>query len=760
MLSSGANCNMDMLINKGLFSYIDSKKRKGSQELYLAFPVVAFKIQLIGSFNNENPISGAVNRLNKYYHSDEYLLDDKRRRDEDEHYRKESQKSIPARIAEDLALSEDFIRCVLEHEELKKEQSLQEPDNDSEDGQPQERHEKVIENFYAFYDRISHQFLPWMINEEDFDCMKEDVSNPSKYRATLGDSSYKRIVYLNAVDDDYRRDGPNQEEIEVLMWDHKDELIGKVRYSVLEWGSHFHLLTGCFYFHNNPYSYSVMNPFRQTTNQWMTTSVQEWAKNGAQYGIDLAEELDKIKPKEDGGIAKKSKSEADLDEKLKKFVSACKGNRKIINELIPRFKELFLSFVKLRQLVSESSDDSEKNETYEKLSKQNYLISLYTFFEEAFAKCAKYYYRKEDVDSYRKFTSLLINDSDNGEEIFRLASDIGFRAEDADRQLLLEEKLKPRNVKHFLDKSDLDDSETDNKIYLLPTSIYINLIEAELDSEHPFITLAGMWDNLLSSAIRVKRERNKAKHGDVYDLDNNYYDLYHAATDVFQVVCGLSSEEVNRLPQLDDFDSSKEWMDEFEIAYSKAKAEIELYEIPSTNIDLKNQVMYESLSFAMREAEYYAKLSNLYDELLLQLIQNKVKISNGYTKPDIVERQLNLNSRNNVFECVISILRKKGMLTTEMYDEREFQRCWELKYPKPLENLSVRNKLLYFILCVNDRCNKWFSDKEFQKNILQLCDSVSEIERKRGHNNQADFNKDGEELQTLHKQALQLCKMI
>lgn len=751
---------MDMLINKGLFSYIDTKKRKGSQELYLAFPVVAFKIQLIGAFNSENPISDTVYRLNKYYHSDEYLIDDKRKRDEDEKYRKEPQKSIPAMIAEDLVLSEDFVRCVLEHEELKKEQSLQEPNNDSEGGQPQKHHEKVIENFYAFYDRISHQFLPWMINEEDFDCMKEDVPNPSRYRATLGDSSYKRIVYLNAVDNDYRRDGPNQEEIEGLTWDHKDELIGKVRYSIPEWGSHFHLLTGCFYFHNNPYSYSVMNPFRQSTNQWMASSVREWAKNGAQYGVDLAEELNNIKPKVDSGIAKKSKSEADLDVKLKTFVSACKGNRTIIDELIPRFKELFLSFVKLRLLLSVSSDDSEKNDTYEKLSKQNYLISLYTFFEDAFAKCAKYNYRKKDVDNYHKFISLLINDSDNGEELFRLASDIGFRAEEADRRLLLEEKLKPRNVKCFLEKSDLDDSEADNKVYLLATSIYINLIEAELNSEHPFRTLAGMWENLLSSAIRVKRERNKAKHGDVYDLDNNYYDLYHAATDVFQVVCGLSSDEINRLPQLDDFSGSKEWIDEFEIAYSKAKAEIELYEIPSTNIDLRNQVMYESLSFAMREAEYYAKISNLYDELLLQLIQNKVKISNDYTKLDIIERQLNLNGRNNAFECVLSILKKKGIAITEMYDEREFQRCWELKYPKRLEILSVRNKLLYFILCVNDKFNDWFSDKDFQKNISLLCDGICKTERKRGHNNQADFNKDGGELQTLHKQVLQLCKMV
>ena len=104
---------MDMLINKSLFSFIEKKKCRGSKEFYLAFPVVAYKIEVIGTVKTGNPISNAVSRLCRYYHSTEFALS--------EDYLELSKKSIPARIADDLALTEDFVRCIIEQEKLKKE---------------------------------------------------------------------------------------------------------------------------------------------------------------------------------------------------------------------------------------------------------------------------------------------------------------------------------------------------------------------------------------------------------------------------------------------------------------------------------------------------------------------------------------------------------------------------------------------------------------------------------------------------------------
>ncbi len=747
---------MDMLINKGLFSYINDRKLKGSQELYLAFPVVAFKVEVIGKLKSENPISNAVKRLNKYYHSTEYTTEEARKREIDENYRKTPQKSIPARIAEDLDLTEEFVRCILDTEELNEEQSLQ-----SSGGASQEYREKVIENFYVFYDMLSGHWLPWLVDEQDFDGMKEDVENPAKYRVSLGDSSFKRIIYLKEAENNYPRGGPDKVELDGIISSHNKKWAGKVRYGVPGFGSKFLLMTACFYFRNNPYSYSVANPFFQESSQFMKSSVREWAAKGSQYGINIAEELVKIKPNSKGGIAQKSKTEADLEEKFKKCIGIFAGKGEIIGELTPRYKELFLSYIRLRQIPADggSAEDGKKTEIFERLSKQNYLIALYTFFEEAFTKCAKHYYRIKDRNSYRSYTGLLQDGSDNGVELFRLAGDVGFRAEEADRLLLSAEQLNPRYVEAFFEKTDSDEAEADNETYLLPTSVYVNLIEAKSDTDHPFVKLAYKWENLLTSVIQVRRARNKAKHAEVYSLDNNYYDLYHLATDVFQAVCNLSDEELNKLPQLNDFNGCTEWKDEFEAAYARAKAEAEQYKVPETDLDLREQIKFECLSFAMREVEYYAKLSNLYDELLLQLIQGKPQFADSSTDRDMVERQLKINGQNDVFECVIRILKNNGILPAEMYNREEYHRCWELKYPKRLASLSVRNKLLYYILCANDAYGG-LSDGRLSKNLALLCDNVSKVERMRGHNNQADFERCGEELKALHNQALQLCNSI
>ena len=745
---------MDMLINRGLFSYISDHKRKGSQELYLAFPVVAFKVEIICKVKSGNPISNAVGKLNKYYHSSEYADDEARKREEDETYRKTPQKSISARIAEDLDLTEDLVKCILEKEELNKEQSLQ-----ASDGEAKEYHEKVIENFYVFYDRISGSWLPWLISEQDFDGMKEDVENPKRYRTSLGDSSFKKIFYLKAINNNYPRGGPNDIEMGGIIASHNKDLPGNVRYSIPGIGSEFLLMTACFHFHNNPYSYSVLNPFLQETSQWMKASVREWATKGSQYGINIAEELMKIKPNWQDGVTKKSKTEADLDEKLNKCIGAFAGKGEIISELMPRFKELFISYLRLRQIPRDvSTEDIAKNGIFERLSRQNYLIALYTFFEEAFAKCAKHYYRPKDESDYRKYIGLLQDGSNNGAELFRLAGDVGFSAEETDEALLSSEQLNPKYVKPFLGKTDSDESDTDNETYLLPTSVYVNLIEAKSNPEHPLIKLVGQWENLLTSVIQVRSARNKAKHGEIYSLDNNYYDLYHSATDVFQAVCNLSDEEFGKLPRLDTFNGGTEWRKEFDSAYVRAKDELEQYKIPFNN-DLNEQIKFECLSFAMREVEYPAKLSNLYDELLLQLIQGKPGFDNSFTDADTVNKQLKSNEQTDVFECVIQILKRNGIHSAEMSNKEEYKRCWELKHSKKIASLSVRNKLCYYILCVN-AVNGNAIPSGLSKSLSLLCDNVSKAERMRGHNNQADFDKDGDELKALHNQALQLCKMI
>ena len=752
---------MDMLINDGLFTFAESHRHKSGKVLYLAFPVVAYKIEVSGKVTEGDPISNAVKRLEAYYKSEEFLSG--------EEYRQELNKSISQRIAEDLALSADFIDCIREQEKLNQEQFLNDDNITAASTLSQnvrEYNQAKVENVYVIYNILSKQYLPWVVPEAEFDMMKREVDNPSEYRISLGDSETKRIFYLKEGKEEYPRGGPTQLELERIMnrWHIP---YNTLQYKNTGWGTKFFLMTACFHFSNNPYSYCVTNPFKLTTEQWMEKSVQEWADSNGIYGIDLASELDKIKPKTYYIGDNKNEDEARLEERLNELKTN-KSNARIVKELLPCVKELMLSFVRLQHSSRNVSDNygvGKEADVYKNLfSKQNYLIALYTFFEKAFMTCAKTYYKRENVDRYLQETVNLQMNVDNGEELFRLAGVVGFRMDKADRDALTQLTFSRQQVEYLLKGTNPEGA------YSLPVSIYCNLVEAKYDKQHPFNELAMECNNLLTSAIQTRRTRNKAKHGEVYALENTYYDLYHTAIDVFNAVCKILPEEISKFPKAADYGNCTEWENEFESAYKRVKEEMARLNIPDTNNDLIRQLTYEGLSFTMREAEYYAKLSNLYDELLYQLIQEADGLSGeGKIKSELVKilmkkrpgKRWTTNQqkeRESVFDCVVAILDGYGIERSEMNDKREYQNGSALRGERPINEVSVRNKLLYYVIVTYENNSKRFGDSNFCKIISKLCNGVSLVERLRGHNNHADFDNKKEEIKVLHDQAYSLCE--
>ena len=53
-----------------------------------------------------------------------------------------------------------------------------------------------------------------------------------------------------------------------------------------------------------------------------------------------------------------------------------------------------------------------------------------------------------------------------------------------------------------------------------------------------------------------------------------------------------------------------------------------------------------------------------------------------------------------------------------------------------------------------------FNLKDFSENFAELCLLVDEVERKRGHNKQANFEKNGKECEEFHTTALHVCDIL
>lgn len=224
--------------------------------------------------------------------------------------------------------------------------------------------------------------------------------------------------------------------------------------------------------------------------------------------------------------------------------------------------------------------------------------------------------------------------------------------------------------------------------------------------------------------------------------------------EAFRIICGISEKEFESFPDPYSY-SVDELQKEFDTAYQIAVQTLEKYSHISSNPngDIYEQALFECISFAGKDVEFFAKLSNLYDELLYQLIC-------GYVLRETVDTEIinsYLNSRKaqgktqGVLDGAIEILVHNGVFKNGSTFIAEGGRNAYINADKlrggnrEAELLSPRNKLLYYIYCLNrakeSKEKPPFNFKGFSENFAELCLLVDKVERKRGHNKQADFKK-------------------
>ena len=744
----------DILINDNIFQTVKNNNFQSNDDygVYLAIPVSAYKFELTGREIENNPIKTAVLKLRDYYNGSNYKPEDG------------PQKSMAERIAADLGLKKELVERVIQDE--KEAERLEKQNGDETNVEDRQGTlKKAI--FYALRENITGEYF-YVVLEEDFDSMKKQVEDPRHYKIKLGDSKEHHIICLgsrnNGSVSELNR-GPTETQVRKLLSKRsrkfKNEEIGSCG-----WPESFELVTSCYYPVNNAYTFCAINPFSLREDRWMTNFIHNLINNveGKDIGR-LKDVLEAIKPRREEKVPA-LKIEKELISDLEKF------NKGVAAEVLGRVRKLIMSYAwlyRIEQKDSENIADAKKTVRELDVARQNFFIAIYTLIEDLLKISARNF-RNEDDDKYLKAIDKLETEGNTGNFI-KLLTELKFSSSKTTRSVRFKKnKMKDVYVKSGDDRA-FDFEENSDNIFAL---IYFNLLEAKYNPEHPFCKIAEQYGEFIDTILGLRLCRNRAKHGNLSELGTTYYDCYHMIMDAFRIICGISEEEFESFPEPYSY-SVEELQKEFDAAYQIAVQTLEKYSHLSSNPngDIYEQALFECISFAGKDVEFFAKLSNLYDELLCQLIYGCVlsetvdtEIVNAYLKS-----QKSQGKTPGVLDGAIEILIHNGVFKNGSTFIAEDNGCDAyrnanklLEENRKVELLSPRNKLLYYIYCLNRakelKGKQPFNLKDFSGNLAELCLLVDKVERKRGHNKQAGFEKNGKECEEFHTTALRVCDIL
>lgn len=723
----------------------------GSRYVIFTFPVHVFEVSVMSSEEQGDAISIAIKRLLAYYKNHPNA----RRKNE-----KKNEMSDVAMVADDLGLKEKLVEYIIEREQLKEKQCL--PEHDSADGKDRLADKDSVV-FYAVVDCMSGQLLDRIVKKSDFDAMKVDPSeidslndNEYRYRSSVGSPEYERLFRLGG-NTDHAIVPPSVGRIIKLLnkrsrvynITNKKELSESDVKIVYE--GRYDLGAACYYPVSDANRYAVTNPFCSGVSFEMRAIVDLWIKNKLGAGLALNKLMENNKPKD---IDSDKKYDQTLETVRNSVFSVYPSASQAEKMLLTRFIDLFVAYSRVAYFNrnQEKGKNTDRDNIGDIFAMQDYVIAIDTFFEELLFGCVCDNYKYEYRDKYGECASR-ISDEDDDTTVIDLAESVGFIAGGiVDRNGTPRLRVSSEKINTFFERMDKKEFVSTPKLHNL---IVCDLVEAVFDDEHPLRRIADGVPNFLSQVIYAHEQRNKAKHGNLNEGFVAYDDLYFTAVDVLRSYLGAPANG-KRLPQPKDIMDGKN-MDEiqttFNAAYDKAMGELIAANItPEQNSDVYTQLLCECTAYHRAgDGEYATKLSNFYDVLLFGLIR---ELTGGET----VDKFDELNTNKKIVEKVREILNRiktpfdPQYLVVENYSNV----AKELRIEKNIKMLSTRNKLLYYILCLEkfseytDRMDGEFSDK-----LAKLIKNTFESTRERGHNNRAEAAANKEYVE-LHNAACEL----
>lgn len=732
---------IDVLLCKDTRHFVSRNHYPGSQSFTFVFPAQIYCVELLQEGEEGDAIKAAIKRLVDYYGKHPF------EREKDE---KNNELSNVAMAAKTLGLKETLVEYIIENE-------IQKPTGMAVGAEEKEAAPKKSVRFYVVVDGISKRLLDFLIDEKTLEVLKvdqDDICSDGydgyRYKFNLGSSEWERLVRVGN-DNSFSRVAVDADDV-MRMIKQKGKCKKLLSSPKIVFDGTYEIAVTCYYPATDANNFLASNPFWKGGSRYMTSLIEEWISSGTKAGAVIAKGIAETKAKVKAPeVFKYKQIKFEIKKRLQEAYPALASEV----ELSSRFTNMLSSYVWVIQQKSRAKNDDSDisvDKMAETFALADFRVAVYTFLEFLLLRCFNKNYKFANKDKYRD--ELEAYGDDDKIYLYDLVTESGG---------FISSGLKPNEepyvrgeaVKWLFEQKKPKD-QADLNLLLAG-----NLLEAKYDTDHPFNKIKVDCPSFIAMIVKQREARNNFKHGNLSYVTFEYGDPYFWMVKAFNAIMG-EPDNPKKVPYAKDFIGSKEMEEEFDKAYYAAKGELDNEKFPVSNPDAYNQLIYESTSYRFEDNEYESKLSNLYDELLLQLIVGLTgscaideKVRNSIAGAD------SFSPKKAVTDANIFLHRRNIVESGVAFDAGKFGKFIKNLREKTVKELSVREKLLYYILCLKEYKNTAW-DEEFRTKLLLLIDNTLSVLDGRGHNNETrwDTDDDKQVRKKQHEAALEIYKFF
>jgi len=697
-----------LLVDSRVFDRAAKNKFKNSYTTYVAVPALAYRYEVKTDSLENDFISQSVCALNDYYKAS-------------------SANDIVGLISKDLGLSKTLVKAIITNDDLLK--SEIEATND--------KSSVSTHRFMVFYDLISRKFMPLVLPCEKFEEYKDDSDDRTHYRRSIGDSKSYRIQTLsmpgmyNGIP--YQ---PNESDVASVLHEKAPRIKRKnALWSISYTGvSEFvDIVTSVYYDKNNVVDYCVEHPFFPGRAGWLAPDIDLVARqNGA-----LSDQLQRMRDSVDLNAPQDGVRKNGLWIDCEEYVEQLFGKDKI--SLFPELKTaLIQEIVNYTKLVHLYKNERSMSQIRFEESKKDYFVSVFSLMEKVFAHSLIINFDNTKINTYRELLRNIEADSYCLYDYRKMAEEVGF-----DKDCIPDRIKIYKSTISFIINNQSSNAD-------VHSILFANLIEAKASEDHPFYQIADQYTMLFDFVEQARTLRNPSKHGSKDEIIWNNYDLQKFVVNLFEALV-MNTER-------DQLDSNKfidyaDLDEEYQAIDNMADSHLTGYESIWKNQDAYNFAMALERSLLSEDTEYYAKASNLLQEVLKQFtyqitgknaIEAKVLsryLSDGYTSETVVM------SANDV----LAQYETRCSLENNEYNVSGFRKNF-------IAQLTTGNLLIYLIFATDYYKPEVF--KELLKRVPKMVELVQNVLSNRLHNAQADFKGKGPEIKKDHEEIIGTCNNI
>lgn len=707
----------ELLVDADVFIRAKKKRFKGSRIVYVAVPVVAYRYEVKTNSYQNDFLSDAVCKLRDYY-------------------LKKGDRDFINTIHEDLGLSTTLVKSIIKDDEQA--QSVAEGDH----GQ-----HRIIRttSFVVLYDEISHQFLPNVMESDDYESKKDACDDLSKYHTSIGDSAKYFIHKLNLPRgmSTYPLT-PSNEDVSTLLRQRvfankkqQNELFSILFTGVCE--ERF-LITALYYDKSNAIEYCAENPFQSGRAPWVIADVTYYLEKQYPCAIKLSESMKKMKDSVDKTANSNPERQNSLWQSCDEYLTMIYGNDVLGNQ--PELKNKLVSALEkyTKMIHFCQSDDSEGSLLKLEESRREYYVSVQNLIEIVLSHAFTKNYNTAQRKDYHAYLEQVEIGSYCIYDYRKLAREIGFNEDDISKSVKLRKADVYYTFNNLSERADIH------------VHVFGCMIEALFNENHPFWRVSKAYPDFFEFLSELESLRNPSKHGNSDEVAWNSLDFQKFAFTLFDLIV---AQPEGKAIDFNKFVNHEGIEEDYQMIDSMAQNSMQEYPHLWNNPDAYNRALALEKAFVAQSGEYYSKACNLIDEVIKQLVISVSDHTNEIDREFLDEIFQGDYTKDKIAEKAEEVLHQYGCdyHFANRYNAGNFEKA---SYSA---KLSPGNRVFYFIL-IADHKRPEFLRKFLSENLRFFAsfEQITDPESGRGHSNLTDFATT--DITSLHNEVLKDCENI